>query len=753
MAEINSHDEQQLNFCNACKELDAALSLYYEHHRNGAIDEWQKLKFTLGTLDELSQTCTCCRDIAACLPAFNAPYSPVNKFRLVIDESDIMLKYKVPRNMRGDLETDHLFLLPTEPISDTLEHATPYDPTYFDLELVRRWVERCETLHGEACCPVKKVPLSGLDSILLIDVVDWCVVSAPPEARYVALSYCWGQTTAVRALKQNISALKTPGSISPGTTSFKVPPTIADAMTFTSEIGERYLWVDSLCIIQDDYETKQLHLDNMAFIYANSFFTLVAADGPNAGHGLRGVGERVRKRDLSMHKIHLPSGTLVLNKPRACLRLDSIWNSRGWTLQESLFSRRLILFDGFVSWVCCEGEWSEDTDWELDFQGRRGFLLTDRVGLYGRLPLWPDLQVWGSLVLQFNKRDLTFERDVIDAFAGIEAAGGPAFPCGFLLGMPQLFFDIALLWQPDKQLIRRNNDPSNHLPSWSWVGWKGEIETQLWDVCGDLPYNERYPLLEITIEPLVQWKALKSPGYTEHHVIPNSYAFCRSKAAPHAGWTKHQDHETRATYYTHGKVPDQYFRYPVPLLENSHTPSPANDLCFLSFIVMRSCFKIGGILEDRFAQQERFGSGPITFNVSILDAANRAVGALRLNLEQVNEAPVGEECELIAISAGTARIGEGPHNYLWQRDEWALKQWHDSVSHGKSTPILVEDSEEAESGGGEWEDVKEDEEDETYNFFNVLWIGRSGGTCYRKALGRIIKEAWVFWELTDIVLG
>jgi hypothetical protein len=179
-----------------------------------------------------------------------------------------------------------------------------------------------------------------------------------------------------------------------------------------------------------------------------------------------------------------------------------------------------------------------------------------------------------------------------------------------------------------------SNGRSNHLPSWSWVGWKGEIETQLWGASSALPYNERYPLPEITIEPLVQWKALKSPDYPEHHAIPNSYAVHRSKAAPYAGWTEHQNN--RATHYTHDKVPDQYFRYPVPLLEDSYTPSLAKDLCFLSLTAMRSYFEIGGILEDRFAEQERFGRDPFTFNVSILDAANRAVGALRLNLEHVN---------------------------------------------------------------------------------------------------------------------
>jgi hypothetical protein len=201
-------------------------------------------------------------------------------------------------------------------------------------------------------------------SILLVDVVDCCLVAASPDARYVALSYCWGQSKTVRALKSNISRLLTPGSLSPLKTSFRIPPTIADAITFVQNIGERYLWVDSLCIVQDDDEKKQLHLESMAFIYANSFLTLVAADGTNADHGLPGIDRDVRKRNLPLYEVRLPSGTLVLNQPRANLRPDSVWNSRGWTLQESLFSTRMIIFDRFVSWVCCRGEWTEDTDRE-----------------------------------------------------------------------------------------------------------------------------------------------------------------------------------------------------------------------------------------------------------------------------------------------------------------------------------------------------------------------------------------------------
>lgn len=777
-----------LSLCDTCKQMDSALKRYYQHHRDQTGEEWHKVKIDAGTLDELrlSLTCPCCRDLVACFPAFNTPYSSVGKFRLVIDETDIMLKYKIPRNMRGELDTDYLFLLPAERVSSTLEHATLYDPTYFDSQLARQWITRCQNLHGEGCCPKNKVSLPGLHSILLIDVEDWCIVKATPEARYVALSYCWGQTAAVCALKDNIAALKTPGSLSPATTSYKLPPTVMDAMVFTREVGERYLWVDALCIVQDDYDTKQLHLDSMAFIYANSFFTVVAAEGPNADHGLRGVMKGVRDRDLPNYQIRgLSSGTLLLNKPRAGLRLDSVWNSRGWTMQESLFSRRLVVFDGFVSWVCCEAEWSEDTDRELDFQGSSSFHLTDRVGLYNRLPPWPDMRLWGSLVSQFNKRNLTFETDVIDAFAGVEAAMRASFPGGFLLGLPQLFFDIALLWQPERKLTKRG-DHDHHFPSWSWVGWKGEIETQLWDACSDLPYSKRYPLPEITIEPLVQFKAVHERGAVDCHVVPNSYSFHRSRPtfSRDSGWSRHRtDHDRHLVhhhhryYFSHDQVPDQLFRYPVPLdIDNNigNSPStpatsqPGKHLLFLSFTAMRSYFKIGGILEDRFQEQEDYGSQPLAVNVSILDASNRVVGAMRLNVEDADEAPVGFPCELIALSAGSARVTQGPHDYLWRRDEWALGEWHQnsmspssdsSSSRGEVQGNIFPGGAGEEDEESEWEDVDEDDEDDggdggkVFDFYNVLWIERSGDVCYRKSLGRVIMQAWRSWERVDIVLG
>ena len=761
------------DLCKNCRDVDYALDLYYDFHRGGKFREWEKRKITLGSLEELCSSCPCCMDIAAMLSAFEIPSSSVNVFRIVIDENDIMLKYKVPRNMRPDLYNDCLYLLPSRKIADSLEHATLYEPTYFDTTVARGWISRCSTHHREMCSP-PTVTLTNLKSILLIDVLDGCVVTASPDARYVALSYCWGQTKMLRALKSNISLLRQRGALSPDTTTLTIPATIADAMTFVRNIGERYLWIDALCIVQDEDDKKQIYLQNMALIYANSFFTVVAAEGPNADFGLRGVNKDMRMRDLPLRRVSFPSGALVLNKPRGGLGLDSVWNSRGWTLQESLFSTRMVIFDGFVSWVCCLDTWAEETNREelsglpeenedveinsalatkLLEQETSGFTPAGRVGLLGRFPPWPDLRVWGYLVQQFNKRDLTFEKDAIDAFRGVEGAIIQSFPFGFLFGLPQFFFDVALLWQPDTKLQRRDAG-TMHLPSWSWVGWRGEIETLLWDVCDDLPYHKEYPLATVSIQPLVHWAAVRSVTAITSYPITNSYHLRDSKAAVKGardGWNSYGTEDGVNHYYTHEKIRGQHFRYPVPLFETFSSP-PDPGLCYLSFECMAASFKIGGILDDRFTQREQHSS-TLTFNMSILDSASRKVGFLRLNEEDVNEAPVGEKCELIAISEGTvsvAGMAQGLHTFLWKRDEWALGKWQESA---EANPLVLEQANEVwePEQNDEWEDVSAD----VFKFYNVLWVEWANGIAYRKALGRVIREAWDTgpWKSMSIILG
>jgi Heterokaryon incompatibility protein (HET) len=86
-----------------------------------------------------------------------------------------------------------------------------------------------------------------------------CIVPASSPCRYQALSYVWGRTPMLQLLASNLDALSKPGSLDIKS----LPYTIQDAIIVTRKIGESHLWVDSLCIIQDDYENQREQIVRM----------------------------------------------------------------------------------------------------------------------------------------------------------------------------------------------------------------------------------------------------------------------------------------------------------------------------------------------------------------------------------------------------------------------------------------------------------------------------------------------------------
>ncbi|KAK0643138.1 hypothetical protein B0T16DRAFT_512312 [Cercophora newfieldiana] len=98
--------------------------------------------------------------------------------------------------------------------------------------------------------------------------------------------------------------------------------------------------------------------------------------------------------------------------------------------------------------------------------------------------LWPNLYRFAWLVSLYNRRYLTYPEDALDAFAGVLSTIEHTFDGGFITGLPQAFFDSALLWQPWRRGATRRVAKTHHtgpcLPSWSWVGWQGAIDPTSW---------------------------------------------------------------------------------------------------------------------------------------------------------------------------------------------------------------------------------------------------------------------------------
>jgi len=159
------------------------------------------------------------------------------------------------------------------------------------------WLDTCEYDHGETC---KAEPRQGEDiRILLIDVVDKRLVSGSSTCRYLALSYVWGDVSMLRMLKSTLKKYSVAGSLDPQNPD--IPKTISDAMYLVFALGERYLWIDSLCIVQDDTEQKHYYISRMDVIYSNAVATIVALSGKDANAGLPGIRPGSRRPQMIEH--------------------------------------------------------------------------------------------------------------------------------------------------------------------------------------------------------------------------------------------------------------------------------------------------------------------------------------------------------------------------------------------------------------------------------------------------------------------
>ncbi|KAF2136905.1 uncharacterized protein K452DRAFT_341906 [Aplosporella prunicola CBS 121167] len=157
---------------------------------------------------------------------------------------------------------------------------------------------------------------------------------------YAALSYVWGDTTSRIARKNTLKALEEASSL----TYYDIPDTVSDAITACKELGQDYLWVDRLCIAQDDTDSlsNREQINAMGYIYNEASFTIIDVDGTCANHGLTGVG---RPRAFTQDRFTLLDVELVQALPHLNgILKQSAWMSRGWTYQEHLLSKRRLYF-------------------------------------------------------------------------------------------------------------------------------------------------------------------------------------------------------------------------------------------------------------------------------------------------------------------------------------------------------------------------------------------------------------------------
>ncbi|KAN0092491.1 HET domain containing protein [Hyaloscypha variabilis] len=379
----------------------------------------------------------------------------------------------------GPMALDGVWLTAFEKGSHTAPGLiTTHNSWTFKIDKLRILLERCEKSHG--MCKRQDIRhVSPGEDLYLLDLHDRrLVLSTIDTAPYVCLSYVWGKMENILdCRKSRLEPLMKEGALD-NPDIFNPPLTVRSTMEFVKSMGERYLWVDRYCIVQDDHDYKEAQLKRMCQIYASARYTIIAADGTAADGLTSWDSETDRSRQhnnlwYSNETHSILAGVGLEENPFE----NGTWDSRGWTFQEKLFSLKTIIFNnGMVFWRCHEQFWQQDflhssnTHWRV-FQP----LVP---------PPWPSLIYLGCLALKFAKRELTFPSDCIAAFSGILIYLEPHFPGGFLFGMPELWFDIALLWEPGDRFLedRFQQDEIACIPSWSWARWKGNINFHAWEM-------------------------------------------------------------------------------------------------------------------------------------------------------------------------------------------------------------------------------------------------------------------------------
>lgn len=194
------------------------------------------------------------------------------------------------------------------------------DGSIIDPQWIYKFIQDCSHArsghhHAKGCGSNKTWSLSKEPpmKLALIDVQQLCIVQADTTYRYCGLSYVWGGAQVLRTTKHNREALKIPGAF----TRFLPAPIVQDAMQLTESIGVRYLWVDGLCIPQDDKYLTGFYINRMDYIYSQSVITIVAASSTSAMDRLSGVqaGSRAPQYTPKMGPMRIVRSTLELEAP------------------------------------------------------------------------------------------------------------------------------------------------------------------------------------------------------------------------------------------------------------------------------------------------------------------------------------------------------------------------------------------------------------------------------------------------------
>lgn len=336
-------------------------------------------------------------------------------------------------------------------------------------------------------------------------------------AGYLALSYCWGgkqdhQTERTR-IGQYMRALPLEA----------LPKTIRDAIIFTRALGIQYIWIDSLCIIQDSQEDKEHELSRVANIYKGAVLTISAARASSCYEGFLGLQEdRIALLQdsvtLPMNNLDGVIGNVLFYHSRLRVRRDEDTppiDLRAWTYQEQLLSPRVVSFHkDAMEWSCPSLLLSDDgmSNEELQvtdpvylrltepFLKRTSYLSPLFYCSSQDLDKYPEhlaslSEDWWTAVYEYTLGLLSDLDDRLPAIAGIASEFHRITGDTYIAGLWRSSLSKDLLWRCAYMSASDTGSRTfkYNAPTWSWASTHQ---------CAILYTNKKYPVTSSRVEIL-----------------------------------------------------------------------------------------------------------------------------------------------------------------------------------------------------------------------------------------------------------
>jgi heterokaryon incompatibility protein (HET) len=372
-------------------------------------------------------------------------------------------------------------------------------------ETASSWIDECKVNH---ICS-KRLALKDIDHYdfqtwpaRLIDVQafqqpndpDIRLIENDGSARfkkYITLSYCWGKSKTFTTTSRSFRLRKTRVKFN------SLPKTFRDAVIIARKLGVRWLWIDALCIIQDDLQDWEQESVKMGAIYSMAYVTIAADSGTDCHSGCfnsKSTSQELTSdnipfelnsitHDGSMSKIFLWDPIRTAQKPTPPEIDGSPLSERGWVCQERILSPRIIHYTSTqLFWECRQVLLAEDNlrPWSILGQGTTAGTVcglarnlygstTDPIGQANLLAIW-----YNAVVAQsYSRRKLTLPDDKLTAISGIARAFARHFRTTYLAGLWLLDLPWGLSWRRRGAVSLVQ---SYRAPSFSWASFDGPVE-------------------------------------------------------------------------------------------------------------------------------------------------------------------------------------------------------------------------------------------------------------------------------------